>query len=84
MNWITGIGLIAAVFTTVAGLPQLIKSWKLKETKDISLWMYILNCIGVSLWLVYGIFIKDLPVIFANTITLAIVGSILALKIKYD
>ena len=83
MNWVTGIGLIAAVFTTVAGLPQLVKSWKLKETKDISLWMYILSCIGVSLWLVYGIFLKDLPLIFANTITLAIVGSVLALKMKY-
>ena len=83
MNWVTGIGLIAAVFTTIAGLPQLAKSWKLKETKDISLWMYILSCIGVSLWLVYGIFLKDLPLIFANTVTLAIVGSVLVLKMKY-
>ncbi|MFH1324575.1 MAG: SemiSWEET transporter [Nanoarchaeota archaeon] len=63
-------GLTAATFTTVAGLPQLIKSWKLKETKDISLWMYILNCVGSSLWLAYGILIKDLPLMFAQTLSL--------------
>ena len=83
MDWITSIGLLAATATTISFLPQVIKSWKTKETRDVSLVMYIILVIGLILWLFYGFLIKDLPLIIANIVTLALAGSVLFLKIKH-
>lgn len=83
MNWVTIIGLIAATCTTIAFLPQTIKSIKTKQTKDLSLAMYTILTIGVFLWLVYGLLTRDLPIIVANTITFLFSAAILILKIKY-
>jgi len=83
MNWITIMGFVAASLTTCAFLPQVIKTWRMKETRDISLWMYLIFTVGVSLWLVYGISIGDYPVSIANGATLILALSILAAKIKY-
>lgn len=83
MDWITIIGLFAAVGTTVSFLPQLIKSWKTKKTKDVSLGMYSILIVGITLWLIYGFLIKDLPLILANTVSWVLTSSILILKIRY-
>ena len=64
------IGFFAALCTTIAFLPQALKVWKTKSTKDISLYMFIIFTIGVFSWLVYGIIISDLPIILANVVTL--------------
>jgi len=83
MNWITIMGLIAASLTTFAFLPQVIKTWRMKETRDISLWMYLIFTIGVSLWLGYGILIGDYPVSIANGATLILALIILIAKFRY-
>lgn len=82
MDWITIIGLIAATFTTISFLPQAIKIIRTKLTRDLSLAMYSILVIGIFLWLVYGILIKDLPLIIANAITLLFASIILILKIR--
>ncbi len=63
------LGLIAAAFTTVAFIPQAVKTLQTRHTADISFWMYLLLNIGVLLWLVYGILLGDLALILANGIT---------------
>lgn len=83
MNNITIIGLFAAVFTTSAFLPQALKTIRTKNTKDLSLSMYIVFSTGVFLWLIYGLLIKDIPVIIANAITFVFAVTILGFKIKY-
>jgi len=83
INWITMIGLVAATFTTIAFVPQAIKTIRTRNTRDLSLAMYIILSTGVIMWLIYGIFINDLPVILANAITSVFIISILILKIKY-
>ena len=80
---ITIVGLIAGIFTTIANIPQVIKTWRIKETKDISLLMYIFLCSGVLLWLIYGLLIKNFPLIAANALTLIITSTVLFFKIKY-
>jgi len=79
----TIIGLIAASLTTIAFLPQVIKAYKYKQTKDISLVMYIIFVLGIISWLAYGILINDLPIIMANTISLILTSTILILKLIY-
>jgi len=83
MDWITILGLIAATCTTISFLPQALKAIRTKQTKDLSLPMWILSVIGVSLWLIYGALIRDIPLISANLITLIFGAIVLALKIRY-
>tara|TARA_S200000501_G_C20397311_1_gene557674 strand:+ start:233 stop:493 length:261 start_codon:yes stop_codon:yes gene_type:complete len=77
------IGFFAAFCTTIAFLPQAIKVFKSKSTKDISLYMFIIFTIGVFSWLIYGFIINDMPVILANAVTLVLSFFILIYKIKY-
>lgn len=80
---ITAIGLLAGTLTTIAFIPQVIKTWQSKSTKDVSLGMFLLFSTGVFLWLVYGIFKQDIAVILANFITFILASIILWLKVKY-
>lgn len=77
------VGLLAATLTTVAFLPQMIRTWKTKSAKDVSYTMLITFIMGVFLWLIYGIQRQDIAVILANAFTLIFNLAILYLKIKY-
>ena len=77
------LGFIAGILTTVAFIPQVIKIWKSKHARDISLGMFAIFSSGVLLWLFYGIQIGALPVILSNAITLGLSLTILVFKIKY-
>lgn len=79
----TAIGVVAALLTTIAFLPQALKAWRTRSTQDISLAMYALMATGNVLWLTYGVLIESLPLIGANTVTLSLTLSILALKLRY-
>ena len=76
------IGFIAAVCTTFAFLPQAIKVWKTKQTKDLSLRMYTVMFIGICLWYVYGVRINSLSIILANIVTGFLVFTILVYIFK--
>ena len=82
-NYITTLGLIAGVLTTIAYLPQLIKTWQTKSAHDLSWSMLIVLCTGIVLWLVYGFYIQNIPIIAANIVTFVFTSMILVLKIKY-
>ena len=69
MSMIQVIGLFAAASTTIAFFPQMIRTIRTKSTEDISLPMYTLMVIGQLLWLLYGIFQGDLPIVLANGIS---------------
>ncbi len=77
------LGIIAGALTTIAFLPQVIKTWKSKSARDISLSMFLLFCAGLTLWLLYGILKNDLPIILANSLTLILAVSIVYFKIRY-
>ncbi|HVM90906.1 MAG TPA: SemiSWEET transporter [Verrucomicrobiae bacterium] len=74
------IGYFAAVCTTGSLIPQAIKAYRSRKTRDLSWSMYTINAIGVALWLVYGWIVNDTPLFIANVITLAFVLIILLLK----
>ena len=74
------LGFIAAALGSVSFLPQVIKIWRLRSVKDISMSMYILYTISVVLWLIYGIIIKSSPLIIAEMVTLILVSTILVMK----
>jgi len=70
MNYITIIGLIAGIFTTISSIPQAIKTIKTRSTEDLSLGMYLILTLGLFLWLIYGILKRDMPIILANLFSL--------------
>jgi len=78
------IGMVAAVLTTIAYIPQVVKIYRTKSARDVSFRMFSLLATGVSLWLVYGIMMRSGPLIFANFVTLALSLTVLGLKIKYE
>lgn len=83
MNTTQLLGLIAGGCTTIAFLPQVIKTWKSRSAKDLSLSMFSIFCLGVTLWLVYGFMVHDIPVIVANMLTLMLASTLLFFKLRF-
>jgi MtN3 and saliva related transmembrane protein len=76
------LGNVAAFLTTVSFLPQALKTIRSKNTKQLSLPMYILFVSGVALWICYGVSNKQLPIIIGNAVTFLLAGTILVYKIR--
>jgi MtN3 and saliva related transmembrane protein len=83
INYIEGIGLLAAALTTYSFLPQVYKTWKTKDVSAFSLTTFSLFFTGIICWLIYGIYMQSLSMILANTITLVSSFLILVFIIKY-
>jgi MtN3 and saliva related transmembrane protein len=83
MDFVTLIGVAAAVLTTTAFMPQAVKVWRTRSTGDISLAMWSVLVVGIVLWLTYGVLIGDLPLILANGVTLLPAVTVLAFKLRY-
>ncbi len=83
MNEVQILGLAAGSCTTIAFLPQVIKTWKSGSAKDLSLGMFSFFCFGVLLWLIYGIAKHDVPVIVANLMTLMLASTLLFFKLRF-
>lgn len=77
------IGSVAATLTTIAFVPQAVKTWRSRHARDLSLSMFLIFTLGVVFWLAYGLLIGAWPIIIANTITTALSGSILFFKLRY-
>ena len=83
MDMTVALGLLAGGLTTVSFVPQVTKIWKTKSAEDVSLTMFVAFCVGVGLWLTYGIVKKDWAILLTNGVTLVLGLAILAMKIKY-
>lgn len=75
------IGIVAGLLTTVAYVPQVLKTWRTQQAGDLSLPMLLLNT-GIVLWLLYGLLLGSPGLIAANAVTLALAGSILWVKLR--
>lgn len=82
-NW-TLLGLLAGFLTTMGFVPQIVKGFRTKKMEDVSSGMLLLLGTGMFLWMVYGILIDSLPVIFWNAIALSLNVVLIALKMKYQ
>lgn len=79
----TTIGLVAGMLTSIAAIPQVIKTLKTRHVRDISIWQPLLLAFGVALWMVYGILINDFPLIVANITPLICNVVLTGMKIRY-
>ena len=83
MTIVTILGFTAAALTTGSFLPQAIKTIRTKDTHSISFFMYLLFSTGTLLWLLFGLFSDNIPIVVANAITLVFAVIILIYKMKY-
>jgi MtN3 and saliva related transmembrane protein len=79
----TLLGVVAGILTSSSFIPQAYKVIKTKRTHDISIPMYCLCTVGVFLWIVYGLMIKDIAVLLTNVVTFVPTVMILILTCKY-
>jgi len=83
-NWVEIVGLVAGFLTTAAYLPQVLKVWRSRSARDVSLGMFSLMVVGLLLWLAYGLLIGSLALILSNTVTLILATLILIGKLRFD
>ena len=81
--YVEGLGLVAGCMTTGSLIPQLLRAYRSRSVKDISLRMYLMLSTGIFLWMVYGILIGSISVIAANLVSLGLSLAILTMKLRF-
>jgi len=83
MNIVTSIGLVAGAITSLAAVPQVVRTYRTRHARDLSIWQPVLLVIGMLLWLIYGIFLRDLPLILANAFSILCYALLIFMKIYF-
>lgn len=83
MEFIDIVGIVAGLCTSAALFPQIIKTVKTKKAADVSIGMFIILCVGNSLWVYYGAYKEEIAIISTNILSLVLNITMLALKMKY-
>ena len=78
------LGFFAGLLTVSSFLPQVIRSWRTRQTRDLSLGMFALLTTASSLWIVYGVMTTDWPVILTNAAMVALNGALAVAKVRYS
>lgn len=90
MSWqlspslVEGIGSAAGILTTLAFVPQVIKTWRSQSADDLSAMMLATFTIGILLWLVYGLALASRPLVLSNAVTLSLTAFLLIVKTRRD
>lgn len=84
MNYIDIIGLFAGTCVTISTIPQILKVWRTKKVKDISLKTFGILTFGILVWVIYGILKEDLPIIITNSVSLCLNLAMVYFIITYE
>jgi len=77
------LGYLAGTLTVVSFLPQVVRTWQTRQTRDLSLWMFGVLITASTLWIIYGVVIRDWPIIITNIGMVALNGAIATAKVRY-
>jgi MtN3 and saliva related transmembrane protein len=77
------LGFLAGILTSGAVIPQLLKTYRTKHARDLSIWQLVLLNFGMLLWLLYGISLQDFPLIVANGFSIVCYSALILLKLRY-
>ena len=84
MTGVQVLGYSAGFITALTFLPQVVKTWKEKSAKDISLYMFVIAFVNEIMWLAYGILRNDWVIISTNAVMIVMSGIMISLKLKYN
>jgi MtN3 and saliva related transmembrane protein len=82
MDSLTLLGLTAGLITTMGFIPQIYKGYRTGSMKDVSLTMPLVLMAGMTLWLIYGLYLQDLPIILWNTVAIGLNVVLVLLKVR--
>lgn len=77
------LGYAAATLTTASFVPQVWRTFRTHDVSGISLRMYSIFTAGIAVWLAYGIVLKELPMILANSVSLVLACTVLVMRLRY-
>jgi MtN3 and saliva related transmembrane protein len=80
--WLTTLGLVAGLCTSLSFVPQVLKAWLEGDTDAISKRMYVASLIAYGLWIVHGLMITSVPIMLFNAVNVVLAGLILMLKLR--
>ena len=75
-------GFLGAFLTTVAFVPQVVRTWRTRSAEDLSLTMLTVFFAGIVCWLAYGLSLGAVPIIMGNIVTLGLTAILIALKLS--
>ena len=78
------LGSIAGLLTTVAFVPQVLRTWQSRSAADLSMSMLVTFALGIVLWIVYGIMLKESPIVVTNVITLILSVALIVMKVRFQ
>ncbi len=84
MDAVMLLGFAAGLLTTTSFLPQVVKTWRTRSARDLSYGMIVLFISGITLWFLYGLQMRALPIILANGVTLLLLLILLVMKIQFS
>lgn len=77
------IGLLAGFITTLGYVPQVVKGYRSGRMDDVSIFMPVVLMVGMTLWLIYGIMLEDIPIMLWNAVSVILNGVIIIMKLRY-
>jgi MtN3 and saliva related transmembrane protein len=77
------LGYAAGSVTVLSFLPQVIRAWRTRQTRDLSMGMFALLVLSGVLWMLYGAVTRDWPVVVTNAGMVALNGALVAAKLRY-
>lgn len=83
MTFAEGLGYAAGAVTTFTFLPQVIKTWKDRSAKDVSLMMFVIAVVNEIMWITYGILEKNMVIILTNAILLVMASTMIFFKLRF-
>lgn len=83
MSFVQLLGFLAGAITTLTFLPQVIKTWKEKSAKNVSLLMFVIAAVNEVMWIAYGALINDNAIMITNIIMLVMATTMISLKLRY-
>lgn len=83
MDWTQVLGLTAGCLTSSSTFPQILKTWKTKDARDVSVGMFSVLLCGVILWVLYGIKKSDVPIVATNSLAILLNSIMLFFKLRY-
>ena len=78
------LGYTAGAITTLTFLPQVIKTWKEKSARDVSLLMFIIAVVNEILWIAYGFMRNDMVIVLTNAVMVTMAMTMIYLKFRYN
>ena len=82
MDNLTILGLMAGLITTSGFIPQIMRGYRTGRMEDVSLFMPLVLMTGMGLWLIYGLYLQDLPIIFWNAVAIGLNVVLVAMKLR--